>query len=159
MTDLTLTDFLLARIAEDEAVARAASPGEWATQVMQHVNHDPEGEWLTVEVVREDDDDEELADFGGMEVISYGTRVEPGGHSQENAEHIARHDPARVLAECEAKRRIVTTLAPFLRHRDWGDELGYGASQSDDDKRARWVFRVLAQPYAGHPDYREKWRP
>jgi len=93
MTDLTLTDFLLARIAEDEAVARAASPGEWATQVMQHVNHDPEGEWLTVEVVREDDDDEELADFGGMEVISYGTRVEPGGHSQENAEHIARPRP------------------------------------------------------------------
>jgi len=159
MTDLTLTDFLLARIAEDEAVARAASPGEWATQVMQHVNHDPEGEWLTVEVVREDDDDEELADFGGMEVISYGTRVEPGGHSQENAEHIARHDPARVLAECEAKRRIVELRYSWNLQAERNPEPPFSSIFQTQVNTADAILRALALPYADHPDYRDEWQP
>ena len=66
----TLADFLLARIAEDEAAAHyamtrdAVNDGDWA------------GWWL--------------------------------GHQQ----HYSRHDPARVLAECAAKRRLIDWSAP-----------------------------------------------
>ena len=53
-------------------------------------------------------------------------------------------NPARVLAECEAKRRIV-------EHCDF-DHL----ARSPGDP---YVLRLLALPYADHPDYREEWRP
>lgn len=52
--------------------------------------------------------------------------------------HVARHDPARVLAECRAKRRLVEELGAFRR----------GAA-----------LRLLAMPYADHPDYRQEWKP
>ncbi|PZR55239.1 hypothetical protein DNL40_02390 [Xylanimonas oleitrophica] len=61
--------------------------------------------------------------------------------------------PARLLAECEAKRRIVgVNAAP-----DW--------PQGDDRYTLGWqdsahaVLRALALPYASHPDYDEAWRP
>lgn len=57
----------------------------------------------------------------------------------EHLEHIARHDPARVLAECEAKRRIMTM--DFERY---GEQVE--------------LLYMLALPYAGHPDYEEAWR-
>jgi len=58
--------------------------------------------------------------------------------------------PARVLAECEAKRRIVETVVDM---------------ESVEDERPqqvvtlRWVCQILALPYADHADYREEWRP
>ena len=82
---------------------------------------------------------------------------------EEAAPHIARHDPARVLAECESKRRIVEQ---YEFHRDqvtayrnprWRDAM------NEDDKRnwhqaearhrmAEDVACLLALPYAEHPD-------
>ena len=53
--------------------------------------------------------------------------------------------PARVLAECEAKRRIVEN---HLRHEP--GQGGYGAS--------RHAVRLLSAVYADHPDFREEWR-
>jgi hypothetical protein len=61
-----------------------------------------------------------------------------GGWLSDRVEHIARHDPARVLADVEAKRRIV----------EWD------AEQPVD----RGVLNILASVYADHPDYREEWR-
>jgi hypothetical protein len=58
-------------------------------------------------------------------------------------------DPARVLAECEAKRRIVELLAAGGR-----DEARAGM----DAARER-LLPLLALPYADHPDYRPGWRP
>jgi hypothetical protein len=58
---------------------------------------------------------------------------------------LARFDSARVLAECEAKRRVVTTA---IERRVTGRSL-----ESDDDLRA------LAAVYASHPDFCERWRP
>jgi hypothetical protein len=70
--------------------------------------------------------------------------------SQESR-HITRWDPARVLAECDAKRRIVEDLQ---------DEL---ANQHDPEpttlQLADRTLRALALPYADHPDYREEWKP
>lgn len=85
----SLADFLLARIAEDEADARRdfgddTSPGTWTT-------------W--------------------------------------------------VLAQCEAKRRIVEaylylTSDPELRGQAW-----------------TFALRLLALPYSDHPDFQQEWKP
>lgn len=124
-----LTEFLLARVAEDEAVARGAldvrNPGyEWeATQV-----HD--------------------RDYGAIDEVSL--------------------HPARVLAECEAKRRIVEEHPPTdpidrdgtcycQRCLGQGTDVGY-----PDEWVQAWhpcpTLRLLAAIYADHPDYREEWR-
>ncbi|MFE9335259.1 DUF6221 family protein [Streptomyces sp. NPDC007063] len=60
--------------------------------------------------------------------------------------HVLRHDPARVLAEVEAKRRILRW------HLD--EEC---CSVCLDDVEGCPLFRALAMPYASHPDYREEW--
>lgn len=54
--------------------------------------------------------------------------------------------PERVLAECDAKRRIVARKPPL---------------RAPDDVRDVWwdLVALLALPYADHPDYDEAWRP
>jgi hypothetical protein len=51
-----------------------------------------------------------------------------------------------MLAECEAKRRIVERVAPPDELHDSGD-----CSECD-------VTRLLALPYADHADYQPEWR-
>lgn len=46
-----------------------------------------------------------------------------GYPSKEQSEHIARHDPARVLAEVETKRAIINELEPSSREPETGEEL------------------------------------
>ena len=120
---MTLTEFLLARIAEDEAVAAAA-------------------------VSRRDGVDK-------WEAVGSGTVVGPGYDKVKHvmlpssedgaARHIARHDPARVLAECEAKRRIV--------------ELNATKPGRKTTFRRLLTLQTLALPCADHPDYRQEWKP
>jgi hypothetical protein len=61
------------------------------------------------------------------------------------ASHIARHDPARVLAEVKAKREIVRALEDQLR-------------DDDTDETANWMLATLAAIYADRPGYREEWK-
>jgi len=84
---MTLTEFLLARIAEDEEMARIDTMGD----------HIPLDCW----------------------------------------------PPDRVLAECEAKRRIVEGMQP------------YGLI---DDINSSEILPLLALPYDQHPDYQEEWK-
>lgn len=66
---------------------------------------------------------------------------------------VVAHGPHRVLAECEAKRRIVGALAQVVgREHDSLEAMAALAA-------CRYSLRQLAQPYAGHPDYREEWKP
>ncbi|WP_424891820.1 DUF6221 family protein [Streptomyces sp. XH2] len=85
------------------------------------------------------------------------------------AEHIVRHQPACVLAEVEAKRRLVDL------HQGEGEfpecavcaQPEFFAEDADGNREwFRWseptpclTLRLLALPYADHPDYREEWRP
>ena len=105
---MTLTEFLLARIAEDKARADDA--------------------WKAV-------------DNGAI----VWDRIHPDVRA-------AMWAPARVLAECEAKRRIVNR---------WADSFGQWNATQADAARAQKdsTLRLLALPYADHPDYDEKWRP
>jgi len=65
---------------------------------------------------------------------------------EANAEHIARWDPARVLAEVEGQRARVAVLANILN--DPPPFAGLAES----------FLKLEARPYAGQPGWREEWR-
>lgn len=74
--------------------------------------------------------------------------------SLEQAEHIARHDPARVLAEVAAKRALLDV------HRDdYGSCSTCGTAGEYDVPWPCTTVELLALPYANHPDYRSEWAP
>lgn len=64
-------------------------------------------------------------------------------------EHVARHDPARVLADIAAKRRILAA------HEKWCD----GYCEAGFDAAHMWSIKALASAYDARPGYREEWRP
>jgi hypothetical protein len=78
--------------------------------------------------------------------------------------HIARHDPARVLREVEAKRAILDRHMP---HETAFDGLACNWCSEDVDDRPqiakeRWPCpdaRDLAAVWNDHPDYRQEWKP
>lgn len=124
-----LTEFLLARIAEVESAARAAGDLRmWRSDAR------PDDAWLE----REDD--------GARVSVAIRTRVE-----EQWAEHVLHHLPGRVLAECEAKRRIVA----MYEARSEQDHLTVQAHATG----LLLAVRALALPYADHPDYRQEWKP
>jgi hypothetical protein len=82
------------------------------------------------------------------------------------AGHIARWDPARVLAECEAKRRIVEmhrlggSYTPGSEDASGFDYCGTCGSGEPYEYPTPWpcpTLRLLALPYVDHPDYRQEW--
>lgn len=74
------------------------------------------------------------------------------GYTLGAAEHIARWDPARVLAEVDAKRRIIAACEQAIKSQGiYGED---GQEQLADD-----VLRQIAVPYADRSGYRQEWRP
>lgn len=143
---MTIVEFLLARIAEDEAIARAASPGRWQYGGVASVG----GGTLYDETRRIADIAYEQPEDHDGSIVRHLLTSE----ADANGAHITRHDPARVLAECEAKRRIVEDLAkPYIveRRRLMGGWPSWGDENPD-------LLRLLTLPYAGHADFREEWR-
>ncbi|PVG82134.1 hypothetical protein DDE18_15780 [Nocardioides gansuensis] len=71
--------------------------------------------------------------------------------------HVGRRSPhppdhySRVLADVEAKRRIVARCAETFA--------GDGWKSDDAPDMARETLRDLAGAYADHPDCRPEWRP
>jgi len=114
MSTLTITEFLEARIAEDEGLAKASianyTPDEW----------DNPSRWAN--------------------------------HYAADVEFWDTHTPYRVLAECAAKRAVISNVGP------------YSCSQAHPqfdvyhpDGHLSPVIRAIAAVYASHPDYREEW--
>lgn len=157
---MTLTEFLLARIAEDEAAARAVIP------LGRPLEGGAAARWAVV--------GRTVGDASGY-VVAYSVE----GESPRR--HIARWDPARVLAECEAKRRIVelheswpTLVETPIETETTNDISGYVLRAS---KQIAWlttreyvarfgidpptapILALLALPYADHPDYLPEWKP
>lgn len=136
-----LVAFLRAQLDEDEALARAATNGTgewWWDHGYGDMCNDPTCPYG------------ELTDRPGPEDTHGGTvLMDVHGYDikepWQGADHIARHDPARVLREVEAKQRIVDRYAWLREHGDTGG--------------AAWVLPLLALPYADHPDYRPEWAP
>jgi hypothetical protein len=76
------------------------------------------------------------------------------------AGHIARWDPARVLAEVDAKRQVIEQA--IAADRAYQSERRHGAADpATVAVRAALVSAVasLALPYADRPGYRDEWRP
>jgi len=149
---LTLIEFLTARLAEDEQAARAAKPGPWRWDTSEGAFHgepDPPGapKWghRGPDLVTDAEvDDRQVISSTGYDADS--VIVE-----RADAEHIARHDPARVLADVEAKRRIV-------EHMQYEIDPGL-VLDVDQPLPHHIVLRLLALPYASDPEYRAEWRP
>lgn len=66
-------------------------------------------------------------------------------------------DPARLLAEYEAKRRIIE-LVQQEQPASQGHWEGHGSDEYWISDHAPEILRLLALPYADHPDYREEWK-
>jgi hypothetical protein len=155
-TTQTLADWLLGCIAEDEAVARTASPGPWHT----------DGE--EVRAV----DDITVCDAFALS----------GPQTRATADHIARQDPAHVLAVCAAHRAIVelheswpvlvegppqleslgsdmtAMTMRMARQIAWLTTAEYRARFGDEPPAAP-MLRALALAYADRPGFQESWRP
>jgi hypothetical protein len=122
----TLSDWLLAQIAEDEAVAREAQGRR-------------SGHWTQ--------DGASIYDGHPMdEVVDWVYRDAWG--------HIARHDPARVLAQCEAHRRIVEKAQRAAVAFDHQINPATSAAAMAMDE----VLANLAAIYADRDGFREDWR-
>ncbi|HEX7993700.1 MAG TPA: DUF6221 family protein [Streptosporangiaceae bacterium] len=135
--------FLRARLDEIEAAARAATPGPWRHNPDKHWRK-PGTSWFEEAV---------FAGPPGPDAICVaGTGESDDEQSMRDAEHIARHDPARVLREVEAKRRIM------CEHEQRGVDFG-GCWDCDTIKDPCRMHLFLAAIYSGHPDYDPAWRP
>jgi len=137
---VTLTDFLLARIAEDEAPTYELVPYGC-----------PQGCCAP-------------AGWVGSRCLICGTGPEYGGTAeaitatcQEHEERV--HRRSRVLAECAAKRAIVDSRATFERGRSAEREIGMKLTMGGCVAGIDVALKFLALPYADHPDYDEAWRP
>jgi hypothetical protein len=126
---VTIVEFLRRMLDEEERAARAAADQRAAR-------------WLG----------SDGGDVGAVTPLPGGAVTVDSVGSVKTAaesEHIARHDPARVLADVEAKRKIL----------DWLDRMDNWAT---DNNLWTWdsapAHEALALPYADHPDYDESWR-
>jgi hypothetical protein len=137
MSDVELMEFLYARLLEDEDIARAAMTDPWR-------------------------DDGGCVSSAHYQITDYGAYTQANGEPeaweerQQRADsaHIARHDPARVLREVAAKRKLVDRFrrATALRSHTGGEDVAekyYPVLGSS--------LEVLAAVYSDHPDYRAHW--
>lgn len=130
-----LVQFLRERLDEDEAMALEAPPGPW------HIGNavDPTQPC-------------HVHTFPGVHMVA-------DGLNWLVAEHIARHNPARVLAEVEARRQVLCDLeqAEFTL-----SVAGPGTPPHDLMTGAvnllRRTVRLLAVPYGDHPAFKPEWR-
>jgi hypothetical protein len=150
-----LVTFLRARLDEDEQVAHDAllgypasmhaSAGQPALPLPTPTT--PGAEWRAeYQNVRRTD---------GFRRVAEATQA-----SAEVAEHIARHDPARVLAEVAAKRAVVE-LHGAVEPGKWRTVAACaqcGDARTYESYMVEWpcpTLRALAQVYADHSDYDE----
>lgn len=156
---LTEIEFLKARVAEDEAVAKAVIP-------VGRPLEDGAARWSVV--------GQTVGDASGY-IVAYSVEGE------YPRRHIARHDPARVLAECEAKRQIIklheswpvlvempidlspetaltsqSTVFRVSKQIAWMTDREYRKRFGDEPPTAPMIH-ALAAVYAAHPDYLPEW--
>lgn len=146
-----LAPFLLARVAEDEERALRAPAGPWRlTEITEGIGL----RWYMVEgapppagTSRPD----QGADGDPTSVVDI--------EDESLGRYFERFDPARVLAECAAKRRIVTDHADTTTYvyRDDGSE-ACGRCGDGTVEAPCQTLLALAQPYADHEDFQEAWR-
>jgi hypothetical protein len=64
----------------------------------------------------------------------------------------------RVLAEVDAKRRIIEEIVPAMNGMDDRIDSEWGVGTMDPSEyESVALLRLLALPYAAHPDFRAEW--
>ncbi len=150
----TLAAWLLEQIAEDERRAEAAAPGGW-----EYCEDDVDGEIIS--------DDEPHYSVAFVRGGNPRRGVEGMDGQNGTGRHVETWQPKRVLAECDAKRRIIehhlpdsesgsppecsTCFDPETLH-DWPEYLV-------QEPHPCPTLRLLALPYADREGYREEWKP
>lgn len=166
---MDIYEFLLARFAEEEADAKAGmefTTGSWELMASATVYMPPRASQEAALAARGVD-----AALGN--VVTGAERREAarngtwdGVFSPDSdagaAAHIVRWDPARVLAEVAAKRAIVEEHGPA----DDGSGMLFICRTCSRRDLPEWygeyvpcpTSRIVAAPYADHPDYDKSWR-
>jgi len=121
-----IAQWLGARLDEDERIARAAHVPNWSTDGRRGVYYGVEDSWMTDALTTAD------------------------------ADHIAAHDPARVLREIDAKRQLVERHERAMENRRAHPE---DLASAGALLALHGAVKLLALPYADRPGYREEWRP
>jgi hypothetical protein len=158
---MDINEFLEARIAEDEAAAEEATSGpwEWTAETSEWGDCGPNLETVAKLPPYPDGSASPVT----MVIGSWGH--DANGISIEDGDkaHIVRHDPARVLAECAAKRAIMAEHGLYDHSTKdycetcvdwWKSELGEGPPP------VAWpcpTLRAVAAVYKDHPDYQQAW--
>ena len=132
-----LVEWLRAQLDEDERIARAASGEEWGAI-------SPTQPYAVFDV----------AAYKANTTLRTVGAIAGVEHAEDRA-HIAEHDPARVLREIDAKRRLLAVHRPYVAE---PDQACLGCAGGIEFERCP-VVRLLALPYADRPGYREDWRP
>jgi hypothetical protein len=142
VTDLVeFLRFLNARLDEDEQTAKAATAGPWSVDSESYA--------------------EAIHSADRTAVVAGGRWGDEASvfETTEDAIHIARHDPARVLREVERDRRILELHAPGETEYVDGDVCMTCEVKGEGPHHPCQTLRLLALPYADHPHYREEWMP
>lgn len=127
---MDIAEFLTARLDEDEKAAAAAGEG-------------PLGRWEIGPAAP--------GDSGGLQAAwvssAEGWMIAEVGSERVFAEHIVRHDPARVLTDIAAKRALLEL---------WR-KIDTGVYSPDAHQVADEMLEQLLAPYADRPDYNPDW--
>lgn len=137
-----LVTFLRSCIAEDRQVAHGALADEFVTS----------GRWLPRGPYGEGDR------FGNIQSEQNEQIVEESLPWRTVA-HVARHDPARALAEAEAKERILDRYVSAVEDSAEDVDGYYDMDRAEDARHLLPVLRLLTLPYRDHPDFRPEWTP
>lgn len=135
-----ILDFIEARLEEDEAIARVATPGPWRHSPDKHWRK-PGTSWFEEAVF--------TGAIGSEAVCIAGTGETDEPQSMSDAAHIARHDPARVLREVAALRKIMDVLSLRVDI-DGQGTVGYTYGGIK-------AIKAVASIWSDHDDYREEW--
>lgn len=142
-----LVDFLTARLDEEQDAAERTQPGPWIAS--------PSAMPGEVEVRHRMPDGR--PDVAAVVATTHGLHC-----AARDADHIARYNPARALAEIKAKRALME-----LHHKRtvWIEsetpsgercmEPDYVCAECEDEHPCA-SLRLVALPYSGHPDYRRE---
>lgn len=148
-----LVEFLNRCIDEDERIASAATPGPWRYDQGKHWRK-PGTSWFEEAVFAGPD--------GADAICVAGTGETDDWQSMADAEHVALHDPARVLREVEAKRRLLKphSTGDFPYDPDGDGPGNYSWTERCDECYKPTpcpTVRALASAYSDRPGYDPSW--
>lgn len=144
-----ILEFLNARLDDDERIAVEATGANWHWDTTDATDSDDDqGPWLVSDKLCEYTESHTgLTKTYPEKVLSTWVTGAWGGLNVDDTDkdHMARHDPARVLRDVAAKRAVIDALMEIPDGKDAGLRvLGK-------------TIPAMAAVYSDHPDYQKEW--